>query len=393
VASIGAASFFSDAGHEIATAVLPSFLTGVLRGSAATLGLIEGLSDALLGMAKLLGGPLANQPTRRVQLARGGYLLTAVFTAAIGLATAVWQAGVLRAAAWVARGARTPARDAMLASLAPPDAYGRAFGVERAGDNLGAVVGPLLASILVATVGIRTSFLFALVPGALAAAAISLAAARARRMATADPVRERARLELAGLRRAGLFRPLLPVALFELGNITTTLLILRTTQLLEHAGRSPTAAASVAILLYAGHNLTAAVVALVGGVWVDRRGPRLVFAAGAAAYVLAYGGFAFPIHHWPLLAGCFCLAGAGIGLAETAESTLVAQLLPDRLRGSGFGLLGGLQSAGDLLSSTIVGLLYVAATPTVGFAYAAAWMVLAVAATFWLRNRQPRVAR
>jgi hypothetical protein len=71
VASIGAASFFSDAGHEIATAVVPSFLTGVLRGSAATLGLIEGLSDALLGLAKLVSGPLANQPTRRVQLARG----------------------------------------------------------------------------------------------------------------------------------------------------------------------------------------------------------------------------------------------------------------------------------------------------------------------------------
>src|SRR5512133_2124349 len=188
VASIGAASFFSDAGHEIATAVLPSFLTGVLRGSAATLGLIEGLSDALLGIAKLLSGPLANQPARRVQLARGGYLLTAVFTAAIGLATTVWQAGVLRAAAWVARGVRTPARDAMLAGLAPPDASGRAFGVERDGDNLGAVVGPLLAAILVATVGIRTSFFFALVPGALAAVSISLAAARARRMTTAVQV-------------------------------------------------------------------------------------------------------------------------------------------------------------------------------------------------------------
>jgi MFS family permease len=392
VASIGAASFFSDAGHEIATAVLPAFLTSVLRGSAATLGLIEGLSDALLGLAKLVSGPLANQPTRRVQLARGGYLLTAVFTAAIGLATAVWQAGVLRAAAWVARGARTPARDAMLAGLAPPDASGRSFGVERAGDNLGAVVGPLLASLLVATVGIRTSFFFALIPGTLAAVSISLAAARARQMTTAVPVRERARLELAGLRRAGLFRPLLPVALFELGNITTTLLILRATQLLEHDGRSPTAAASVAIVLYAGHNLTAAIVALAGGAWVDRRGPRLVFAAGAAAYVLAYGGFAFPVRHWLLLAGCFCLAGAGIGLAEPAESTLVAQLLPDRLRGSGFGLLGGLQSAGDLLSSTIVGLLYVTATPMVGFAYAAAWMVLAVAATAWLRKRQPQVA-
>jgi MFS family permease len=210
-------------------------------------------------------------------------------------------------------------------------------------------------------------------------------------MTTAVPVRERARLELAGLRRAGLFRPLLPVALFELGNITTTLLILRASQLLEHGGRSRTAAAAVAILLYAGHNLTAAIVALVGGAWVDRRGPRLVFAAGAAAYVLAYGGFAFSIHRWLLLAGCFGLAGAGIGLAKTAESTLVAQLLPDRLRGSGFGLLGGLQSAGDLLSSTIVGLLYVAVAPTVGFAYAAAWMALAVAATIWLRHRSPQV--
>jgi MFS family permease len=309
VENIGAASFFSDAGHEIATAVLPSFLTGVLRGSAGTLGLIEGLSDALLGMAKLLGGPLANQPARRVRLARSGYLLTAVFTAAIGLATTVWQLGVLRAAAWVARGARTPARDTMLAGLAPPDAYGRAFGVERAGDNLGAVVGPLLASMLVATVGIWTSFFFALVPGALAAAAISVAAARARRMTTAVQVRERARLELGSLRRAGLLRSPLPVALFELGNITTTLLILRATQLLHGGGRSLTAAASVAILLYAGHNLTAAIVALVGGAWIDRPGPRPVFAAGAAAYVLAYGGFAFPTHHWLLLAGRFGVAG------------------------------------------------------------------------------------
>jgi MFS family permease len=116
-----------------------------------------------------------------------------------------------------------------------------------------------------------------------------------------------------------------------------------------------------------------------------------VFAAGAAAYMLAYGGFAFPVHQWPLLAGCFCVAGAGIGLAEPAESTLVAQLLPDRLRGSGFGLLGGLQSAGDFLSSTMVGLLYVAVSPAIGFAYASAWMVLAVAATLGLRHREPHV--
>jgi MFS family permease len=387
VASVGAASFFSDAGHEIATAVLPSFLTGVLRGSAGTLGVIEGLSDALLGVAKLAGGAQANEPTRRVRIARGGYLATAVFTAAIGLATTVWQAGILRAAAWVARGARSPARDALLAGLAPRDAYGRSFGVERAGDNLGAVVGPLLASLLVATVGIRASFFFALVPGALAAVSISLAAARARRVALAVPLRGRARLELAGLRQAGLLGPLLPVALFELGNVTTTLLILRTTELLRHGGRAQTAAASLAILVYAAHNLAASVVALIGGAWIDRRGPRLVLGVGAAAYLLAYAGFALPLHAWPLLLVLFCLAGGGIGLAEPAESALVAQLLPDRLRGSGFGLLGGLQSAGDFLSSATVGLLYAAVSPAAGFVYAAVWMGLAVAAVAWLGRR------
>jgi MFS family permease len=295
----------------------------------------------------------------------------------------------------MARGARPPARDALLAGVAPRDAYGRSFGVERAGDNLGAVAGPLLASLLVAAVGIRTSFLFALVPGILAAAAISVAAARARRTAPAVQPGQRARLELASLRRAGLLGPLLPVALFELGNVTTTLLILRATELLRHGGRSATAAASLAILLYAAHNLAASLGALAGGAWIDRRGPRRVLAAGAAAYLVAYAGVALPVHAWPLLLVLFCLAGGGIGLVEPAESTLVARLLPDQLRGSGFGLLGGLQSAGDFLSSATVGLLYAAVSPIVGFVYAAAWMGLAVATAAWpvgIRRRRDTAA-
>ncbi|MGE5292400.1 MAG: hypothetical protein ACM3ML_35480 [Micromonosporaceae bacterium] len=73
-------------------------------------------------------------------------------------------------------------------------------------------------------------------------------------------------------------------------------------------------------------------------------------------------------------------AGTGIGLAETAESAL-ACLLPDRLRGSGFGLLGGVQSAGDLVSSAAVGLLWAAVSPAAGFSYATGWMVLALLAT------------
>jgi hypothetical protein len=181
VASISAASFFSDAGHEITTSVLPSFLTATLHAGPGALGLIEGSSDALIGLAKLAGGPLANDPARRTRLAAGGYPGTAVATGAVGPAAAVWQVAILRAAGWVGRGLRSPARDMLLTSLTPAAAYGRAIGLERAGDNAGAVAGPLLAAGLIAWLGIRPALLLAFVPGLAAALAITVAAREARR--------------------------------------------------------------------------------------------------------------------------------------------------------------------------------------------------------------------
>jgi MFS family permease len=385
VAGVGAASFLSDSGHEVATATLPSFLISVLHSSAAALGLIEGISDALTGVAKLLAGPLANDPHRRGRIASGGYLGTALATAAIGLAATVWQVGVLRALAWVSRGLRSPARDSLLASLAPGAAMGRAFGLERAGDNLGAVVGPLLAAVLVSSLGIRPTFYFALIPGVGAAAAITLAAHEARHLKLSPGAR--ARLQLGGLRRAGLLGPLLPVAMFECGNVATTLLILRATQLLHSGPRSVAAAASLAILIYAAHNAIAAMIAYAGGHWIDRIGARLVFAAGAALYVVAYVGFAAGPHAWLALLLAFSLAGAGIGLAEAAESTLVAQLLPDRLRGSGFGVLGAVQAAGDLVATVVAAALYTTVSPAAGFLYAVTWMVLTLSTMLLARPR------
>lgn len=387
VAGVGAASFFSDAGHEITTAVLPSFLTTTLHAGPGALGLIEGTSDALIGVSKLAGGPLADDPRMRARLARGGYLGTALLGGAIGLTAAVWQVAILRAGSWVARGLRSPSRDALLGVLAPRTGYGRAYGLERAGDNLGAVAGPLLAAALVAVVGLRHTLLLAALPGLLAAVAISVAAREAGRAVRAPHGRRRLRLNVAELRRAGLARALLPVALFECGNIATTLLILRATGLLHTGGRDLAAATSLAILIYAGHNAVAAAASMAGGALIDRAGPRPVFAAGVAAYVSAYAALAAGVGGWPLLVAAFALAGVGIGLAETVESTLVAQALPDRLRGSGFGLLGIVQAGGDLLSSAVAGLLWALVSPAVAFGYAAAWMLASLAVTLLAAGR------
>jgi MFS family permease len=381
VLGVGGASLFSDAGHEMVTSLLPTFLASTLHSGPAALGAIDGVADALTGLTKLAGGPLANDPRRRARLASSGYLGTAVATAAIGFTAAVWQVAVLRGLAWVSRGIRSPARDMLLTTLSRRDAYGRAFGVERAGDNAGAIIGPLLAAGLVGVLGVRHAILLAFIPGVLAAVAITIAAREARRVVGNDVGKRTLALNLRELRQAGLARVLAPVALFELGNVATTLLILRATHLLHSPTRDLTAATSLAILLYVGHNVAATITALLGGHLADRLGPRAVFAAGGIAYLAGYAVFAVGPHAWPALLVAFVLAGVGIGFAETAESTVVARGLPDHLRSNGFGVLGLTQALGDLGSTVIAGVLWSVVSPTVAFCYVAAWMAASVIAS------------
>ncbi|MDA8068232.1 MAG: MFS transporter [Actinomycetota bacterium] len=389
IAGVALSSLFSDTGHELTTSILPSFITVTLHSTASALGLIEGLSNGLMGLATLIAGPRADEPESRLRLASGGYLATAVATGAIGLAATVWQAGALRAAAWLGRGVRSPARDATLASLASQDAHGRAFGLERAGDNLGAVAGPLLAAGLVAWLGVRPALYLAAIPGVFAVFAITIAAREARARPTATPQRRRMRSQLHSIRAAGVAPLLLPISAFELGNMATTLLILRATGLLRADGYSVAAATTLAVLVYAAHNLLATIAAAAGGHWLDRRGSRAPFALGASLYVLSYLLFAVGGHGWLTLVPAFLLAGSGIGLAETAESAVVAGVLPDALRGSGFGLLGGIRSLGALTSSAVVGLLWTTVSPTAGFLYATGWMAVAALGSGALRRRLP----
>jgi len=381
VVSIGGASLLSDSSHEMVTSLLPTFLTSTLGAGPAALGAIDGVADALTGVCKLAGGPLANDPDRRGRLAAGGYLGTAVATAAIGLTVAVWQVAVLRAFAWISRGIRSPARDMLLTDLSARDSYGRAFGVERAGDNAGAIIGPLLAAALVSVIGIRQAMLVSIVPGILAAVAITIAARQVRRTLHESTGRRTLTLNLGELRRAGLARVLTPVALFELGNVASTLLILRATDLLQTGGRDATAATSLAIVLYAAHNAAASLAAIGGGHLADRFTAREVFMGGAVAYVLGYTVFAVGGSGWPVLLAAFVLCGVGIGFAETAESTVIAKGLPDRLRANGFGVLGLTQAFGDLGATLVAGVLWSLVSPTVAFFYAAAWMAGSVLAS------------
>ena len=383
VGAIGSASLLADLGHEIPTALLPSFLTSTLGAPAAALGAIEGVADGLAGAARFAGGALADDPHRRRDTAVAGYTATAVLTAAISATTAVWQVAVLRAGGWAARGLRVPSRNALLADVVPASAYGRAYGFERAMDNLGAIGGPLLALALVALVGVRSAILFSVVPGLLAAAAIVIAIRFAPRLG----VRERRplRVQVRPVLRGDLGRLFLGVGAFEFGNAAATLLILRATDLLE-PGRGHDAAVEVALLLYAGYNLAATLASIPGGQVGDRFGNVRVLALGVAAFLVAYLGFGLAGSTVVGLALLFAAAGVGIGLVETAEHAAVAALAPNEIRGSAFGLLAATQSFGNLAASAIAGALWTLVSPRLAFLYLAAWMLASLGA-FGLTRR------
>jgi MFS family permease len=386
VRGIGAASFLADVGHEIPTALLPNLLTATLGAPAAALGLIEGIADGLAGATRLVGGAIADDPQRRRTQAVAGYTTTAILSSLIGAATAVWQIGVLRAGAWAARGLRVPARNALLADIVPPAVYGRAYGFERAMDNLGAIVGPLLALALVGLVGTRTAIALSIIPGLLAALAIVYAIRHAPRAEVRE--RQPLRLHIRPVLTGRLGRLMVGVSAFEFGNVAATLLILRASELLA-PGRSQDRATQLALGLYVAYNLAATVASVPAGRLGDRRGAVLVLVLGVALFGMAYAGFAAGSASVLALVPWFVAAGVAIGCVETAEHAAVAALAPIELRGSAFGLLAAVQSFGNLAASALAGLLWTLASPRVAFAYLVAWMVLALVGLLAVGQQRP----
>jgi MFS family permease len=383
VAGIGVASFLSDVSHEVPTALLPSLLTTTLGAPAAALGTIEGIADGIAGAAKLAGGALADDPGRRRATAMGGYTATAVLSALIGAATAVWQVGVLRAGAWLSRGLRTPSRNALLTDVVEPEAYGRAYGFERAMDNAGAIAGPLLALGLIAVVGVREAILLSVVPGLLAALAIFVAVRSARRLERHErpPLRIRIRPVLHG--RLG--RLLGAVTAFELGNVAATLLILRATDLLT-PNHGHDSAVRLAVVLYAVYNAAAMVISVPAGHVTDRRGATAVLVVGAFGALAAFVGFALTGASIVLLAALFALAGTGKGAVETAQGAAVALLAPPALLGSAFGALATIQSFANLAASVVAGALWTLVSPRAAFLYLAGWAAVSVVALAAVRR-------
>lgn len=366
VFGIGLASLFSDWGHEIGSSLLPVLLAS-LGAPAYALGVIEGVADGLSSFAKLAGGWIADRPAWRKPVAVTGYLLTALSTFEFGFVWAWPQILVARAVGWMGRGARGPARDVLLTDSVAPALVGRAFGFERTMDTVGAILGPLCATALVAATSLRIAMRWTLLPGALAALAFLVLVPTGSR--SGDHIALPFTASLARL--PGNFRRYLKaVTVFGMGDFAHTLLILRAVQLLTPV-HGALRAGTIAVALYTFHNVIYALACYPAGALGDRIGRRGILAVG---YLLAAGmsvGFIIVPPHLPELIGLFGLAGLYVAIQDTLEKSVAAEMLPREVRATGYGVLATLNGIGDFVSSIVVGFLWTAVSPAAGFAYAA----------------------
>jgi MFS family permease len=350
--------------HEMASAILPVFLSSVLGAPAFALGVIEGVADGVSTLFELSSGWYSDRIGKRKGLAALGYFVTAFSKATFALATNWWHVLFGRTAGWIGWAIRSPVRDALLTESTTLATVGRAFALHRTLDTLGAILGPLIAMLLMARVSLRAIFLVSLIPGLCAFLSIVfLVKERPRQPNLSHPWHS-----LKTLPRDFL-KFLVPIGLFGVSNFAPTLLILRAQDLLTPP-MGAAMAATFAVGLYTFSNIVYALVAYPLGVLSDRISKRAILSGGFALFGLLCLGFVFTDgQKWALIL-LFALSGVYTAIIESSQPALASTLISEHQHGTGFGLMSAVDGVGDFLSSVTMGVLWTAVSPNAGFAVA-----------------------
>lgn len=383
-------SFFNDISSEMILNILPLFLFNVLGVRTNVIGLIEGVAEASASLLKVFSGWLSDKLRGRKWIAVAGYAISTLSKPFFYIANS-WElvAGV-RWADRLGKGVRTAPRDALVADSIKPSQRGIAFGFHRAADTGGAMLGILIAALVVwltqsnsqqlGESTFRTVVLISLIPAVLGVLSLIIGA---------RDVAKREKLEAPKITFKGLGKPflifLLIVGLFDLGNSSDAFLVLRA----QERGMSVISI----LLMLASFNLVYALVSTPAGSLSDRVGRRKVIIGGWLVYGAIYLGFALaqqPWHMWAL----FILYGVYYGLAYGTAKAMVADLVSPDLRGTAYGTYNAILGILDFPASLIAGLLWQGVGGWQGFGPAAPFLfggglaiLAAIALAFWHPKR------
>ena len=343
---LGLVSFFTDVSSEMIYPLLPLFLTATLGAGPAFLGAIEGVAESTSSLLKLLSGIVSDRVRRRKRLVLLGYSISALMRPLIGSAASPLAVLLIRTGDRVGKGIRTSPRDALIADSVEPSLRGKAYGFHRSMDHAGALIGPLIATVLLTyfVADVRSVFWLAAIPGFIAVLLIAWKVTETERGAL-----PKEQVQLSLLPAGQLRRYLLILFLFTLGNSSDAFLLLKAGTLGVPANRIP--------LLWTFFHLVKMLSSMPFGALSDRIGRKTVIVAGWCVYSLAYIGYGFAATEWQIWA-LFAFYGLFFGLTEGVEKAYLADMADPALRGAAFGWYNFAIGAGALPASLLFGLVW-----------------------------------
>jgi MFS family permease len=375
VKALGVVSLLGDVASEMIYPLMPVFLTVTLGASATVLGAIEGLADSTSSLLKLASGWWADRVPKKKPIVIFGYALSAIARPLVGIAAVSWQVLAVRITDRTGKGIRTSPRDALLADSAAPEQRGRAYGLHRALDNVGAVLGPLVAWLLYEAMHrpIREVFLWSVVPGFLSIVVLWVFVKEDGPGSTANVPRSAAAVDQPKLGPAGelsapFWKYIAVMFVFTLGASSDAFLLIRAQQLGVPAPMIP--------IIYAMFNLVKALSSTPGGTLSDRLGRRPLIVSGWALYAVVYFGFAIAWSEWHAWI-LFAIYGLMFGLTEGATKALVVDLVPASRRGTAFGWFNFAIGIAALPASLLFGVVSDRVSPPAAFMMGAAFAAVA----------------
>jgi len=382
---LGLVSLFQDASSEMLYPVVPMFLVGVLGAPMTVIGLIEGFAEFTAAILKAVFGRVSDRFQRRSVFISLGYGLSAASRPLLFLANTWGFVLASRLLDRLGKGVRTSPRDALLAAAAPAEHRGKVFGIHRAMDTIGAVIGPLLAIWLLAVTDndYRFVFLIAIIPTAFAFLLTFLvketeASGKGQKAKNNSTVF----LQFAICNLPPAYWKFLAInTFFFIGNSSDVFLILRA----QEIGLS----AQLAILAYVVYNLAYALLATPAGMLSDRLGRRRVMQIGFLVFAIVYLGFAFvksTSFIWPL----FALYGFYAAMTEGVSKAAIADLAAPEHRGSAIGVFYMSTGVASLVASSLAGWLWTEFDASIALGFSAGMAVLSsIILLDWKENKMP----
>lgn len=371
VTALGVVSFFTDFSTEMVLGVLPFFIVSTLGASRLVLGAIEGSAELASYAFRMLSGSWSDRAGRRKVFVLAGYAASTASKPFFAAASSWFDAFLVRTGDRVGKGIRTAPRDALVADSVPESRVGRAFGIHRTIDQLGAIVGPVAAFALLQIVDIRGVFLASLIPGAIAVLVLIFF------------VKEIAVKSKAGTTMIGNIRTLLTenrpllfllvvAGIFSLGAFNFSFVLLRASDLGVEESFIP--------LVYAAINISHTAIGIPSGILADRIGKEKTLMIGYSVFLVSTLLMVILVENAFYAYVLATVFGLYAGISETVQRAVIPRYVSSELRGTAFGLYNLIIGVCFFASNVMFGFLWDSFSLVAAVSYSAAVTLVGISA-------------